>query len=114
MDADLLQMVACYLKGIDLNQDTLALSAIKEVGSGGHFFGTEHTQARYAQAFYAPLISDWRNFESWQEAGSPQAHQKANGLYKQTLEQYRPPPMDIAIKEELGSYVANGKLRLNR
>ncbi len=110
LDADLLQMVACYLRGIDINQDTLALGAIEEVGSGGHFFGTEHTQARYEQAFYAPMISDWRNFESWQEMGSPQAHEKANALYKKTLEQYQPPPMDAATKEALEAYVANGKL----
>lgn len=109
LDADLLQMVSTYLKGIDINEDTLALGAIKEVGSGGHFFGTEHTQARYENAFYAPMLSDWRNFESWEEAGSPRAHQKANVLYKQILQNYTEPPIDPGIKEALTQYIEHRK-----
>lgn len=106
LDVDLLQMVAETLKPIDLNDDELALDTIDEVGPGGHFFGTAHTQARYRDAFYAPLISDWRNFESWQEAGAPEAAQKANQLYKQALDEYEAPPLDPAIKDELDAFVA--------
>ena len=68
-----------------------ALDAIREVGHGGHFFGAAHTLERYESAFYAPLISDWRNFESWQEAGSPDATRKANKVYKQMLAEYQAP-----------------------
>ncbi len=111
LDADLLQMVAVYLQGITVDEQSLALDAIADVGPGGHFFGTEHTQARYERAFYAPLISDWRNFESWDEAGQPQAHQKANAIYKQLLAEYQPPPLDPAIDEELAAFVAKAKER---
>ncbi len=106
LDVDLLQMVSEYLKPIAINDEEFALSTIDEVGSGGHFFGTEHTQARYKTAFYAPLISDWRNFESWQEAGSPDAIQKANSVYQQALAEYEEPPLSSAIKEELDEFVA--------
>ncbi len=109
LDADLLQMIATYLQGLEVNEDTLALDAIREVGSGGHFFGTAHTQARYESAFYAPLLSDWRNFESWQEAGSPKAHEKANLLAKQILKDYCEPPLNPGIKEELLAYIARRK-----
>ncbi|MBT3726015.1 MAG: methyltransferase, partial [Gammaproteobacteria bacterium] len=105
IDIDLLQMVAEFLKPFEVNEDELALDAIREAGPGGHFFGTAHTQARYRDAFYAPIISDWRNFESWQEAGSPQAVDKANKVYRQVLEDYQPPPLDEAIKEELDEFV---------
>ena len=70
------------LDPIVVDDDTLAFDAIAEVGPGGHFFGTAHTQARYRTAFYRPLISDWRNYETWEEAGSPEAAQKANQLVK--------------------------------
>ncbi len=33
----------------------------------------QHTQSRYRDAFFAPMISDWRNYETWREAGSPTA-----------------------------------------
>ena len=48
------------------------------MGPGGHFFGVAHTLARYETAFYAPMLSDWRNFETWREAGALTADQRAN------------------------------------
>ena len=44
---------------------------------------------------------DWRNYETWQEAGSPEAAGKANRIWKELLAAYEPPPMDPAIREEL-------------
>src|SRR3546814_697240 len=77
-----------------------------DVGPGGHFFGTAHTQARFKTAFFAPMVSDWRNFESWQEAGSPDALTRAAGLSNRLIAEWEPPPMDPAIREELDAFVA--------
>ena len=101
-----LQMVAEFLEPLVVDDATLGLDAIREVGPGGHFFGCEHTQARYRTAFYAPMVSDWRNFESWREAGSPSAAQHANKIVKDMLAAYEPPPLDPAIKDELDAFVA--------
>jgi trimethylamine--corrinoid protein Co-methyltransferase len=106
LDADLLQMVAAMLEPVVVNDDTLAIDTIEEVGPGGHFFGTAHTQARFRDAFYKPLLSDWRNYESWEEAGSPTADQKASQLVTRFLDAYEPPQMDPARREELDEFVA--------
>ena len=106
LDADLLQMVMEFLKPLDVNEDTMGFEAIKEVGPGGHFFGAQHTLARYATAFSQPMISDWRNFQQWQASGSPQAAQKANALWKKALEEYVEPAIDPAIAEEIDAFVA--------
>jgi trimethylamine--corrinoid protein Co-methyltransferase len=109
LDIDLLQMVGEFLDPLVVDDDTLALAAIREVGPGGHFFGAQHTQARYRDAFYAPLLSDWRNYESWREAGSPTAMDKANRLWKEMLAAYEPPPIDPAVVEELDEFVTKRK-----
>ena len=85
---------------------TVALDAMQEVGPGGHFFGAQHTLERYSTAFYQPLISDWRNFQSWQAAGSPTAEKKANALWKQALAEYREPYLDPAALEQIDAFVA--------
>ena len=85
---------------------TLGFDAIEGVGPGGHFFGAEHTQSRYKAAFHKPMLSDWRNYETWEEAGSPELPSKANRVWKELLASYEPPPMDPAIKEELEAFVA--------
>jgi trimethylamine---corrinoid protein Co-methyltransferase len=109
LDVDLLQMVTEFLEPVVVDDDTLALDAVREVGPGKHYFGAAHTQARYRDAFYAPILSDWRNFESWQEAGSPTAIEKANKVWKEVLAAYEKPPLDPAIEEELDAFVTRRK-----
>ena len=105
LDADLLQMVAKMLEPVVVDDSTLAIDTIEEVGPGGHFFGTAHTQARFRDAFYRPILSDWRNYESWEEAGSPTTDQRAKRLVAQYLAAYVPPDMDPAVKAELRAFV---------
>jgi len=109
LDAELLQMVAAFLDGVVVDEDTLALDAMREVGPGGHFFGAAHTQSRYRTAFHSPMLSDWRNYESWEEAGRPEAAGKAHSIYKAMLAAYEPPPIDPAVAEELAAFVARRK-----
>jgi trimethylamine--corrinoid protein Co-methyltransferase len=106
LDADLLQMVAEFLEPLEVSDTTLALDAIREVGPGGHFFGCAHTQERFRTAFYAPMVSDWRNYESWREAGAPDAYTRAAGLVTRLLAEYEQPPLDPGIRDELDAYVA--------
>jgi len=106
LDADLINMVATWLQPLVVDDATLAVDAIAEVGPGGHFFGVQHTQDRYRNAFYAPMVSDWRNFESWQEAGSPTAETKAAALAARLLDEYQPPPIDDAVGAEIDAFVA--------
>ena len=105
LDADLLQMMTAMLDPIQVDDDTLAIDTIDEVGPGGHFFGTAHTQARFRDAFYRPMISDWRNYETWADAGMPTADQKAHRLADQFLAAYEPPAMDPDRKAELREFI---------
>jgi trimethylamine--corrinoid protein Co-methyltransferase len=109
IDAEMLQMMAEYLRPIDLSDDELALDAIAEVEPGGHHFGTAHTLERYETAFYAPIVSSRENFESWQEAGSKDAAVRANGIWKQLLNDYQQPSLDPAIDDALVDYVERRK-----
>ena len=109
LDAVLLAMVAAFLDPVPVDEASLALDAMREVGPGGHFFGAAHTQARFRTAFHKPMLSDWRNWEAWQEAGSPQVPEKANRIWKELLAAYEPPPMDPAIAEELTAFVERRK-----
>ena len=105
LDIDLLQMVTELLTPLDFSEEALALDTIAEVGPGGHFFGTDHTQQRFKDAFYSPVLSDWRNFESWAEAGHPTAMQKANRIWQERLAAFESPPIDPAIRDELDAFV---------
>lgn len=110
LDCDLIQMVKAFLQPIEINDDALGVEAIREVGPGGHFFGAKQTLARYSDAFYAPMVSDWRNNQQWDAAGRPDALQRANGLYKQALNEYQAPLFEPSAKDSLDDFV-NRRLR---
>jgi trimethylamine--corrinoid protein Co-methyltransferase len=109
LDAEMLQMMAAFVAPMTVDDDTLGISAIAEVGPGGHFFGAAHTLARYEGAFYRPLLSDWRNFETWREAGALDGTRRANAIWKELLKTYEQPPLDPAIRDELDAYVDRRK-----
>jgi trimethylamine--corrinoid protein Co-methyltransferase len=105
----MLQMMAAFLEPLETDDDALAIEAIREVGPGSHFFQATHTLARYERAFYTPLLSDWRNFETWSEDGALDATMRANRIWKTLLAEYEAPPMDPAVAEELAAFVARRK-----
>jgi trimethylamine--corrinoid protein Co-methyltransferase len=109
IDAEMLQMMAEYLRPIEVNDDELAVDAVAEVGPGGHHFGTSHTLERYETAFYTPILSNRQNFEAWQESGSLDIGIRANSIWKQLLDEYEQPPLDVAVDDALVDYVARRK-----
>lgn len=109
LDADLLGMVSAFLDPLATDEAALALDAVREVGPGGHYFGAQHTQDRYRTAFHRPILSDWRNYEAWQEAGSPTADRKANRVWKALLEQYEEPAFEPDRLEAVDDFVARRK-----
>ncbi len=109
LDAELLQMMAEFLKPIEVNDDTIGLEAVREVGPGGHYFGAKHTLARYENAFYPPLLSDWSNFENWQDSGGRTATERAHTLYKEILAGYQQPALEPDRQEELDAFVRRRK-----
>lgn len=111
MDCEVIQMIQRYLEPeiCDTSPEAIAVDAIKEVGPNGHFFGIQHTQDRYQTAFYEPFVSDWRNFEAWEVAGSVWTPERAHRVFKDIIANFEPPPMDAGIAEELADFVARRK-----
>ncbi len=109
LDAEILQMLAAFLDPPEIDEDALAVPAIAEVGPGKHYFQAAHTMARYQNAFYAPLLSDWRNFDAWREDGAVDATHRANAIWKQLLAEYEEPALDPARAEALDAFVAKRK-----
>jgi trimethylamine--corrinoid protein Co-methyltransferase len=109
VDAEILQMMAEVLTPFRVDEAEIGVDAIAAVGPGGHFFGSPHTLERYETAFYRPLLSDWRNFETWHDDGALTATQRANAIWKRLLAEFVPPSLDPAAAEALDGYVARRK-----
>jgi len=111
MDCEVLQMIQRYMEPevVATGPDEIALDAIRDVGSAGHFFGIQHTQDRYSTAFYQPFVSDWKNFEAWEVAGATWTAERAHGVFKDIIGSFEAPAMDAGIRDQLADFVARRK-----
>lgn len=104
LDVEILQMMKVWLDPVPVNETVLDIEEIRSVGPGGHFFGTENTIAGYEAAFYDPMITNTLNHGAWVEAGSQDAAQRANTLFKRALKDYSAPDMNPEHATAMSTY----------
>jgi trimethylamine--corrinoid protein Co-methyltransferase len=109
LDADQLGVLHSLAEGVDLSENGQAMDAIREVGPGGHYLGCAHTQANFKTAFWRTEVLDYRPFETWAEAGSPDSMQLANARVRKLLADYEAPVIDPGVAEALRDYVERRK-----
>jgi trimethylamine--corrinoid protein Co-methyltransferase len=109
LDEDFCGALHTYLKGINVEDESLALDAWNEVEPGGHFLGTAHTMRHYKSAFWESRLADQDPFETWTEQGGLSSMERANRRWKQALNNYQPPEMDSAVDEALTTFISRRK-----
>lgn len=109
MDADQLAAAQKMAAGIDMSENGLALSAIREVGPGNHYLGCEHTQQNFETAFFASTVADNNSYEQWEVEGSMRAEQRANLTARKWLDAYVAPDLDPAVDEALQNFIRTKK-----
>ena len=105
LDVEMLQMFAELFQPVVASSEELGIDAIAEVGPGGHFFAAAHTMQRYRDAFYTPLVSDWRNYGAWYEDGARTATERAGTVARTAIDSFQAPAMDPGTLQALTEYV---------
>ena len=85
------------------------MDAFREIGPGGHFLGSAHTQSNFEAAFYRSEVADNNSFEQWEQEGSLDCAMRANLKWKSMLKDYVPPPLDPSIDEALLEFITKRK-----
>jgi trimethylamine---corrinoid protein Co-methyltransferase len=112
VDVELLRMLRHQFMPLEVDEASLAFGAHEEVGPGGHFLGAMHTLERFRECFYRPLLSSTENYARWERNGGRDATERAGEIWRRTLEEYEQPPLDDAIRAELGEYVVRRRAEL--
>jgi len=101
MDNEVIGMVRRYVRGIEVNPDTLAEDVVREVGIAGGFLATDHTFEHFRTEFYEPGLLCRVNRDKWQAAGSRRLAEVAAEKAREILSAEREPLLDDAVRREL-------------
>ena len=98
IDNEILGMTMRVLQGIEVNDETLALDVIDEVGPGGHFLMSAHTIHHMRSEFYYPsTVVDRQGWEMWQQDGGRDAVERASEIARDILASHQPEPIDPSV-----------------
>ena len=112
MDADQLSHLLGIVSGLRIDDDTLALDAIRDVGPSGHFFGHDHTIEHYDSAFYRPMTAETGTWDQWAEEGRRDVEARAAAVAASLIDSFEPPALDEGVAEGLDEFVARRRREL--
>jgi len=104
MDCEIFRLVRHMMAGIVVDEETLALEAIRAVGPAGNFLTQRHTR-RHLGDLWLPSLLDRRPYEVW-EARRDGARDWARERARQILSAHRPEPLDERLAAELDRIIA--------
>jgi len=97
-----------FMKGLEVNEDTLALDVIDEVGPDGDFMGTQHTHKHFREDWY-PKLFERRNYAAWEKAGAKSMRQRAREKALNILETYKPEALPAGVQQQLDQIVEQAR-----
>jgi len=100
IDDEILGMVLRAVRGIEVNDDTLAVDVIKSVCPDGHFLSQRHTLKHVKTEYFLPKLSDRTKREAWKDKGMKDAWQRSREMAKAILSSIKPEPLPEDIKKE--------------
>jgi trimethylamine--corrinoid protein Co-methyltransferase len=103
LDTEIDGIVKAMLRGIPVDDASLALDVIAEVGPGGEYLTAPHTRATMRDLWQARYL-DRRPYSQW-EADPDKPHREALERARALLSDHRPEPLEPGLLAELGRMV---------
>jgi len=105
--ADELASAARFIsRGIEINDKTLALDVIDEVGPAGNFLTHDHTVKNFREALWFPGVTFRGNIATWQAEGGKDMRARLNERARAILAEHRVPPVPPAARREIEKILA--------
>ncbi|MDY6911686.1 MAG: trimethylamine methyltransferase family protein [Chloroflexota bacterium] len=110
MNNELIAMARFFTEGIPVSEKTLALDAIKRVGSelGSMFLTDDHTFENFMQAQFMPVLLDRSRYDSWEAAGAMDLYKRCNIEAKRILSEHQTEPKSDEILQKIDQIVKGG------
>jgi len=90
IDNDINGCVMRGVRGLEIDEETLATEVIAAVGPAGNFLNQMHTVKRARTEFYYPQAATRTAYDGWVTDGSPDTWSRAEKEAEQLLEKHKP------------------------
>ncbi len=102
IDNEMYSMVGRFLKGITVNEETLAADLIQKVGPiPGNYLREAHTKKWWKQEQFLPTLSYRLSYEEWVRDGSKDVAARAREKAKDILNTHQVPPLSEDVDREI-------------
>ncbi len=105
LDAEIFGLIRHLAGGITVDDATLAVDVIGEVGPGGNFLAEDHT-IDHMRDLWQPRLFDRGTWEDWEAGGRPSPRDRARERARSLLASHVPPPLPDGLADELDRIVA--------
>ncbi len=105
MDTEIFSWNAFIAAGIRVEDETIAVDAIKQVGVGGNYLGQRHTR-RHMKEVWRPRLLDRTMWDAWVASGRESSYEKATALAQQLLAEHTPVPLGAEARGVIERIVA--------
>lgn len=103
MDSEIWNMLCATLRGIVVDDETLALEAIRQVGPGGHYLSHRHT-LKHMRELWQPTLMDRRPYSAWEEKRDG-AREWAREKAQKILREYPGRRLEEGLRSELAKII---------
>ena len=104
VDDEIAGMVSRTLRGIEVNEETLAVDEICKYGST-NYLGSPHTGRTYRTEHYLPTLFDRRHWEAWLKAGGRDISLEARRKARWILKEHQAEPIDRGVQAEIDGFI---------
>ncbi len=101
---DILGFLRAATSGVVVNDETLALDVIEELGPTGNYLSHPHTLQHFKEPFYSKLM-DKNPYSVWEKRGATSMEQRAARLVDQTLSKHQPEPLSEEVQKAIREIV---------
>ena len=99
-------------RGIEVNEDTLAVDVIHNVGPNGHYLREPHTRRYYKNEFWYPNLLDRRNYEEWEMMGKQTLKDRTVARVHEILATHQPAPIKPETEKVIEKVLAEAEERV--
>ncbi len=111
MDNEFARMIKHIVQGIPVNDETLAVDVIHEIGVGKNFLSHDHT-FKHMRSQSQPKLIDRRTREDWEAGGRTDIYQRASEEARYILENHKPEPLPENVLTTIRSIVEEAEAEL--